>query len=510
MLARTKGYALDGIGGYLVSVEVFSHNGLPSLEIVGLASSAVKESKERMRSAIKNSGFDFGVFKTVINLAPADVKKEGSSLDLPIAIGYLASIGQIPIKNVDDYVMIGELSLDGSLRKVNGVMPLLISALQKGFTKFVIPFENAKEASFIKGAKVYALKNLTEVTNLVIGMEYESIDTNEYVKESCVLPIIDFKDIKGQLIAKRGIEIAVSGSHNILMSGTPGTGKTMLAKAVTGIMPTMTFEEAIEVTKIHSVCGLINSEEGIVRQRPFRTPHHTASLYSITGGGSKAVPGEVSLAHNGILFLDEMPEYQRHTLESLRQPLEDGIIHIARVAKNVEYPARFMLIASMNPCPCGYYGSSIRQCTCTPREILNYVNKISGPLLDRIDIYVTVDNIEYSEFRSNTSSEDTQAVRERVEKARRIQLKRFEGEGIYTNAQMSNLQIKRYCQISAESEKLLERVFVTKNLSPRATTRILKVARTIADLALSQNIQTDHIAEAIQYRAVDKRGMLEG
>lgn len=510
MFTSVKSYALDGIDGFPVEVEVFSQNGLPSLDIVGLAMSAVKESKERVRSAITNSGFEFGAHKTVINLAPADVKKEGSALDLAIAIGYLSAVGQIPYKNCGEYVFLGELSLDGTLRRINGVMPLLLSAVQNGYKRFIVPFDNAKEASFVQNAEVYALKNLTEVVNLIIGMVYKPVEISLYETDDDVPCEVDIKEIKGQLLAKRGLEIAVSGAHNMLMCGSPGTGKTMLARCVTGIMPKMTFEEGIEVTKIHSISGLIAPEEGMVKVRPFRSPHHTATLFSLTGGGNKATPGEVSLAHNGVLFLDEMPEYNRKTLEALRQPLEDRKISVARVNRTVTYPAHFMLIASMNPCPCGYFGSNVKECTCTQREIINYVSKISGPLLDRIDIYVTVDNIEYDEFRSVSYSEDSATVRKRVEQAREIQLWRFKNEGIYTNSQMSNKQIKEYCQIDSDSETLLKRVFEDKKLSPRATTRILKTARTIADLANREKIIIDDVAEAIQYKTVDKKEFLIG
>lgn len=510
MFTTVRSYALDGLDGFSVEVEVFSQNGLPSLDIVGLATSAVKESKERVRSAITNSGFNFGSHKTVINLAPADVRKEGSGLDLAIAVGYLAAVGQIPYGRIGEYVFLGELSLDGTVRRINGVMPLLLSAVQSGYKKFVVPFDNKEEAAYVQGAEVYAVRSLSEAVNLLIGLKVLPIETRSYDTSDRGFVEVDISEIKGQSTAKRGLEIAVAGAHNLLMCGSPGTGKTMLAKCVTGIMPKMTFEEGVEVTKIHSISGLINPEEGMVKRRPFRSPHHTASILSLTGGGNKATPGEVSLAHNGVLFLDEMPEYNRQALEALRQPLEDGRISIARVNKSVVYPARFMLIASMNPCPCGYYGSEVRECTCTQREILHYVSKISGPLLDRIDLYVTVDNIEYKEFRSARREENSATVRERVEKAREIQWNRFKGRGIYTNAQMNNAMIKEFCKIDDESEELLKYAFESRNFSPRTAMRILKTARTIADIDGNDDISSENVAEAIRYKTVDKKEMILG
>ena len=507
MLSKVNSFALDGLIGYKVDIEIDINAGLPKVEIIGLPDAAIKESAERVTSSVKNSGYHFPVKRVIVNLAPADTKKEGSLFDLPMAVGILIASGQIISPNYKDFVILGELSLDGQLRPINGLMAIMISALQQGYKKFLIPEENAAEASYIKGVETYCVRSLRQACEFLAGeTEIAPVPHREFsdavAKDRYDL---DFSDVKGQRTAKRAMEIAVAGGHNILLIGPPGAGKSMIAKCVVSIMPDLTFEEAIEVTKVYSVAGQLDEKKGIVTTRPFRTPHHTATIPALVGGGNKAKPGEVSLANHGVLFLDEVPEYKRALLETLRQPLEDGEITVTRVQQTVKYPANFMLIGSMNPCPCGNYGSKKQICTCTPQAIRRYLNRLSGPLLDRIDIQVEVDSVEFVDLRSAEPEEPSSRVKERVMQAREIQRKRFSDRPIYTNSDMNNRLIKQYCRIPAEAESMMETAFRKLALSARASFRILKVARTIADLEGKENIETAHVAEAIQYRSLDRK-----
>jgi len=507
LLSKLYSAAILGVDAFMVEIEVDIHPGLPSFNIVGLPDTAVQESRERVRAAIKNSEYEFPMQRITVNLAPADIRKEGPIFDLSIALAILVASKQVKPELLDEYLILGELSLDGSTKPVNGLLPIALMAKKMGKMKLLVPEANAKEAGIIQELKVFPVNSLCEVIEFLgkrISIEPIFINLKD-IFETSKNNQIDFADVKGQEHAKRAMEVAAAGSHNVIMIGPPGSGKTMLARRLPTIFPSLTLQESIEITKLYSIASLLPPDMPLVTERPFRAPHHTISNVGLIGGGRMPKPGEISLAHNGVLFLDELPEFSRGALESLRQPLEDGIVTISRSLNSVSYTSSFMLIASLNPCPCGFYGDPVKICTCSSSQIIKYRSKISGPLLDRIDLHIEVPRVNCREVMEKDTVENSFTIRKRVERARKTQSTRYYEDSIFCNAQMSKKQIKEYCNIDDTAKNLLYKAIEKLNLSTRAYDRILKVARTVADLEQSKKIEISHLSEAIQYRSLDRK-----